>query len=114
MVACVAGLYGFPYPYERLWEAWDVTLFNQFHDILDGSGIPETYEYSNAIAEEAEGKAEAVLVPGSKRSPVMGSETIRSHRARLAKGYPYWSSTPSPGNAAMWSMSSRKRSGNNR
>lgn len=37
----------------RLESAWRATLFNQFHDILDGSGVPATYAYSAAIAEAA-------------------------------------------------------------
>jgi alpha-mannosidase len=33
-----------PYPRQRLEAAWRLVLFNQFHDILPGSGIPEIYE----------------------------------------------------------------------
>jgi alpha-mannosidase len=41
------------YPREALRKAWLNTLFNQFHDILDGSGTPESYEYPFVLAEEA-------------------------------------------------------------
>ncbi len=38
-LAALAGI-----PSEQLQPAWRTLLFNQFHDILDGSGIHETYE----------------------------------------------------------------------
>lgn len=40
------------YPRDKFADAWRKTLFNQFHDILDGSGIRETYEYSKVLAED--------------------------------------------------------------
>ena len=39
-LAALAGIN----PMEQLRPAWRTVLFNQFHDILDGSGIHETYE----------------------------------------------------------------------
>ena len=33
-------LFGEPYPSEELYESWKKLLFNQFHDIIGGSGIP--------------------------------------------------------------------------
>ncbi len=41
------------YPRDALRKAWRNMLFNQFHDILDGSGTPEAYEYPFKLAEEA-------------------------------------------------------------
>jgi len=35
---------GLPYPKEELYEAWKKLLFNQFHDIIGGSGIPPACE----------------------------------------------------------------------
>ena len=35
-------------------EAWQITCFNQFHDIFDGSGIHGTYNYSRELYEKAE------------------------------------------------------------
>ena len=35
------------YPYEALETAWKTLLFNQFHDILPGSSIPEVFEDAN-------------------------------------------------------------------
>lgn len=37
---------GLPYPTASLEQAWRRTLFNQFHDILPGSGVPETREHA--------------------------------------------------------------------
>jgi len=33
-------LFSAPYPSEELYESWKKVLFNQFHDIIGGSGIP--------------------------------------------------------------------------
>ncbi|NEQ54612.1 MAG: alpha-mannosidase [Leptolyngbya sp. SIO3F4] len=38
---------GHPYPQETLESAWKALLFNQFHDILPGSSIPEVFEDAN-------------------------------------------------------------------
>ncbi len=43
-LAVMAYLRGASYPKERLDQAWRILLFNQFHDILAGSSIPEVYE----------------------------------------------------------------------
>jgi alpha-mannosidase len=39
----IAKLYGTDYPQSDFRDAWKKTLFNQFHDILPGSGIREVY-----------------------------------------------------------------------
>jgi len=39
-----AVISGIEYPVDELNEAWRLTLFNQFHDILPGSSIPEVYD----------------------------------------------------------------------
>ncbi|UCE44150.1 MAG: alpha-mannosidase, partial [Candidatus Bathyarchaeota archaeon] len=41
------------YPREAFRKAWLNILFNQFHDILDGSGTQEAYVYPQELAEEA-------------------------------------------------------------
>jgi len=41
------------YPHENLRKAWRNMLFNQFHDILDGSGTSEAYIYPRKQAEES-------------------------------------------------------------
>ncbi|MGQ9631977.1 MAG: alpha-mannosidase [bacterium] len=40
----IARSFGRPYPREPLAQAWKAVLFNQFHDILAGTSIPEVYE----------------------------------------------------------------------
>jgi alpha-mannosidase len=40
----IAWLFGTPYPHDRLNEAWQKTLFNQFHDLAAGSGIGVIYK----------------------------------------------------------------------
>ncbi|MCL4408601.1 MAG: glycosyl hydrolase-related protein [Thermotogae bacterium] len=37
------------YPADQLYQSWLNTLFNQFHDILPGSGVHETYQYSQGL-----------------------------------------------------------------
>jgi alpha-mannosidase len=41
------------YPRARLEEAWRLVLFNQFHDILPGSGIREVYEDADDFYDRA-------------------------------------------------------------
>jgi alpha-mannosidase len=48
----MAGEYGFEYPAERLVALWKRTLFNQFHDILDGSGVKDTYRFTSKEYED--------------------------------------------------------------
>jgi len=40
----IAWLFGMPYPHDRLNDAWQKTLFNQFHDLAAGSGIGVIYK----------------------------------------------------------------------
>ena len=51
----IAQRVGCMYPSGAFREAWQSTCFNQFHDILDGSGIHGTYDYSREVF----GKVEA-------------------------------------------------------
>ncbi|MGQ9737039.1 MAG: alpha-mannosidase [Armatimonadota bacterium] len=46
------GVTGQPYPSEQLHTAWRHTMFNQFHDILPGSGVHATYEYAQGLFQE--------------------------------------------------------------
>jgi alpha-mannosidase len=55
------------YPRDYLRKAWLNTLFNQFHDILDGSGAPEGYVLPVKLAEEALTIADDIL-KGSVRA----------------------------------------------
>ncbi|MFQ4135192.1 alpha-mannosidase [Nodosilinea sp. PGN35] len=49
LFAAIAAIYRLqPYPAAELEAAWKLVLFNQFHDILPGSSIPEVFEQANA------------------------------------------------------------------
>lgn len=50
-----------PYPKAELETAWKQVLFNQFHDILPGSSIPEVYEEVNQSWQKAERVAKNIL-----------------------------------------------------
>ncbi len=50
-----------PLPQTELETAWKQVLFNQFHDILPGSSIPEVYEEVNPTWQNAEGVAKNIL-----------------------------------------------------
>lgn len=39
-------LQGTPYPSDQLYQAWDLVLGSQMHDILPGTSLPKAYEYS--------------------------------------------------------------------
>jgi alpha-mannosidase len=43
---------GVPYPHEGLTLGWRHAMFNQFHDILPGSGVKATYEYAQGLFQE--------------------------------------------------------------
>ena len=49
------------YPKDLLKEAWLKMLFNQFHDILDGSGSAEAYIYPKKLAQESLKVAENLI-----------------------------------------------------
>ncbi len=40
-----AWLGGAPYPTKKLYNAWDLTLGSQMHDMLPGTSLPKAYEY---------------------------------------------------------------------
>ena len=52
LAAIAAQTLGQPYPTAQLREAWLNVLFNQFHDILPGSGVRETREYAQGLFQE--------------------------------------------------------------
>jgi alpha-mannosidase len=52
LAAIGTRLNGLPYPTERLREGWLNVLFNQFHDILPGSGVRETREHAQGLFQE--------------------------------------------------------------
>ena len=52
---------GVPYPKTALETAWKQMLFNQFHDILPGSAIPEVFVDANQAWEASASTAEQIL-----------------------------------------------------
>lgn len=44
---------GDSYPTDKFRDAWRDVLFNQFHDILPGSGVADTRRYANALHQSA-------------------------------------------------------------
>ncbi|MBN9502258.1 MAG: hypothetical protein BGO01_16985 [Armatimonadetes bacterium 55-13] len=72
--ASVAAMWlgGTPYPAERLYQAWDLVLGSQMHDMLPGTSIPKAYEFCwndyllaqnkfAAIAEDAVGSVTSAM-----------------------------------------------------
>jgi alpha-mannosidase len=53
--------FGFEYPEREIDKAWQNVLFNQFHDLLDGSGIGEIYQDAEEWYEEAFGLSRTAL-----------------------------------------------------
>ena len=51
-----------PYPRDALTHAWETTLFNQFHDLLSGSGIDSIYMDAGNDYRQANALAEGALV----------------------------------------------------
>ena len=61
-VASIAGRHtGFEYPRQELEESWKLALFNQFHDILPGAGIRETYEHAHGQYLDVEARTSTVI-----------------------------------------------------
>jgi alpha-mannosidase len=50
-----------PYPQAELEQAWKQVLFNQFHDILPGTAIPEVFEDANRAWDKASKTGEDIL-----------------------------------------------------
>jgi alpha-mannosidase len=51
--AAAAGAAGAAYPHPAFTKAWRNTLFNQFHDIIPGSGVIDTREYALGLFQES-------------------------------------------------------------
>jgi alpha-mannosidase len=52
-IAVIASrLLGMDYPTDDIFVGWRNTMFNQFHDILPGSGVHATYEYAQGLFQE--------------------------------------------------------------
>ncbi|MCE5200567.1 glycosyl hydrolase-related protein, partial [bacterium] len=82
-LSLIAGaVAGFPYPSDTLLKAWENTLFNHFHDILPGSGIHATYEYSQGLFQEIQATA------GSIRTRALRGLTSKINTAAAANAKP--------------------------
>ncbi|MCL2034235.1 MAG: glycosyl hydrolase-related protein [Oscillospiraceae bacterium] len=76
---CVmASLQGFDYPSEEFAELWKVTLFNQFHDILDGAGVKDTYLFS--VEEARKALARLQEIENSALSFIAGKASVAEGR----------------------------------
>lgn len=94
----------FKYPGDNLTSAWEHTLFNQFHDILPGSGVSETRRYAMgkyqevfAAASSTQKAALAVIanrIDTSSLQEIAGANTDACDRA-LGAGVGFWQSTKS-------------------
>lgn len=58
MLSVWAEKYGMSYPKEEIDSIWKIVLINQFHDILPGSAIKETYDVTKLEYEEIKNKVE--------------------------------------------------------
>ena len=52
---------GISYPQEKFDKAWKKTLFNQFHDILPGSSIPDVYRDATKDYKEVKGITDNII-----------------------------------------------------
>ncbi|MDW7659552.1 MAG: glycoside hydrolase family 38 C-terminal domain-containing protein, partial [Bacillota bacterium] len=94
--ALVGTALGWPYPTDVYAQAWKKVLFNQFHDILPGSGTVDTREYAMALYQEAfaltstqQMKALRALAGHIDTTALTVAEDIRFSRAEGAgAGFP--------------------------
>lgn len=61
-----------PYPSEDISLAWRHAMFNQFHDILPGSGVRATYQYAQGLFQEV-----------MARTTMMKTRSFRAIAARV-------------------------------
>lgn len=59
--ALIAGaVAGYKYQADKLEEAWQMAMFNQFHDILPGSGVRGTYDYAQGQFQKIRATADSI------------------------------------------------------
>ncbi len=69
-----------PYPAKKLYDAWDLTLGSQMHDMLPGTSLPKAYEYcwnddalsANQFAAVEEDSVSAVIAALDTNTPAGG------------------------------------------
>lgn len=80
--ALIAGAVGkMDYPFDTLAMGWRHTLFNHFHDILPGSGVHATYEYSQGLFQEIQAAAGSIKTRALRQ---LGSKIDTSFAAPAA------------------------------
>ncbi|MCE5199643.1 MAG: glycoside hydrolase family 38 C-terminal domain-containing protein [Armatimonadota bacterium] len=90
----------FSYPSVNIAEAWEKLLFSQFHDILPGSGVRETREYSmgkyqEIIAATSSAKKSALSaitdsIDTSTLPEIAGIKSSDCHDWALGAGVGFW------------------------
>ncbi|MGC9520381.1 MAG: alpha-mannosidase [Anaerolineae bacterium] len=70
-----------PYPHQNLEEAWRYLLFDQFHDILPGSGVRATRHYTLGHAQDTQAGA------GMARTNALRALSSRVNTATLREGF---------------------------
>jgi alpha-mannosidase len=78
MVSTIATRYGYDYPSREMEEAWHLVLFNQFHDLLCGSGIHEIYLDADQWYAQAFERADRVLQAALKTIALNITTTSRT------------------------------------
>ncbi len=63
-IAAIAGHWGHEYPGQAFTQAWRNTCFNQFHDLLPGTAIHDSYKYSGELYEQAMSLASGAIDTG--------------------------------------------------
>ena len=76
----LAALQGGSYPAEQFAEAWQNTLFNQFHDIIPGSGVIDTREYALGLFQQTLAMASSQKAAPCARSTEASESKRFKHR----------------------------------
>jgi alpha-mannosidase len=63
-LSCLRWMFGEEYPAEDLRNLWEIAAFNQFHDILPGSAIYESYHDAVADHKMVQKKSNAIFETG--------------------------------------------------
>lgn len=89
----VSALGALDYPAAGLEEGWRNVLFNQFHDILPGSGVMDTRTYSHgiyqqtvALTSQAESRALQALAAAIDTSGLGGTPPAETPASRIRSG----------------------------
>ncbi len=82
LFSAIATKYGYDYPGDEFTDAWHKVLFNQFHDILCGSGIHEVYADAEQFYADAFDRAGTALHGALRAIAVNISTDSRVKQAR--------------------------------